>query len=63
MEENALTNILITGEQWNSTEEILHPERQSRESVKMHTIRSLTSGMMRWQIYSVMKDEVRAKIE
>jgi hypothetical protein len=28
-------------------EEILHPERQSCESVEMRTIRSLTSGMMR----------------
>jgi hypothetical protein len=58
-----LPTILITGKQWNPVEEILCPERQSRESVKMHTIRSLTSGMTRRQIRSVTKDETRAQIE
>jgi hypothetical protein len=55
--------ILITGKQWQTAEEILCPVRQSRESIKMRTIRSLTSGMMRWQIRSVIKDEARTQSE
>ena len=37
--------------------------RQSRESIEMRTIRSLTSGMTKRQIPSVTKDKVRAQIE
>jgi hypothetical protein len=46
-EKTHLPVILVTGETWNPTEEILCPERQSHESIEMRTIRSITSGMTR----------------
>ena len=56
--------ILITGDKWNPSEEILCPERQSRKSIEMRTIKSLTSGMTRRQIRSVtMENEARTQIE
>jgi hypothetical protein len=40
-EKTHLPVIIITGEEWNPTEEMLRPQRQSCESVEMRTIRSL----------------------
>jgi hypothetical protein len=62
-EKTHLPIILITGEQWNPSEETLRPERQSRESIEMCTIKSLTSGMTRRQIRSVTENEARTQIE
>jgi len=58
-----LPTILITGEHWKPAEEILRPMRQSRESIEMRTIRSLTSGMTKRQIRSITKEEARTQIE
>jgi hypothetical protein len=44
--------ILITSNVWNPTEEVLRPEKQSRESIEMQTIQSLTSGITKRQINS-----------
>jgi hypothetical protein len=62
-EMTCLPVILITSKTRNPTEEVLRPERQSCESIEMCTIRSLTLGMTRWHICSVMKDEARTQIE
>jgi hypothetical protein len=62
-EKTHLPIILITGGQWNPSEETLRPERQSRESIEMRTIKSLTSGMTRRQIRSVTENEARTQIE
>jgi hypothetical protein len=62
-EKTHLPIILITGEQWNPLEETLCPERHSRESIEMRTIKSLTSGMTRRQIRSVTENEARTQIE
>ena len=62
-EKTHLPTILITGEQWNPSEETLRPKRQSRESIEMRTIKSLTSGMTRRQIRSVTENEARTQIE
>jgi hypothetical protein len=62
-EKTHLPIILITGKQWNPLEETLRPKRQSRESIEMHTIKSLTSGMTRRQICSVTENEARTQIE
>jgi hypothetical protein len=37
-EKTHLPVMLITAETWNPTEEVLRPERQSREDIKMRTI-------------------------
>jgi hypothetical protein len=39
--------ILITNEEWNPSQEVLRPANSSRESMKMRTVHSLTSGMTR----------------
>ena len=36
--------ILLTGEEWNPTAEVLHFNKQSREDAEMRTIKSLTTG-------------------
>jgi hypothetical protein len=62
-EKTHLPIILLTGDKWNPTEEVLRPERQSCENVEMRTIRSLMSGMMRQQIRSVTKEEAKVRTE
>jgi hypothetical protein len=51
-EKTHLPVIFITNDVWNPTKEVLRPERQNRESTKMHMIRSLTSGLTKRQINS-----------
>jgi hypothetical protein len=51
-EKTHLPVIRITSDVWNPTKEVLRPERQSRESIEMRTIRSLTSGITKRQINS-----------
>jgi phage-related tail fiber protein len=43
-EKTHLPIILITSDVWNPTEEVLCPEKQSHESIKMRMIRSLHLG-------------------
>jgi hypothetical protein len=43
-EKNHLPIILLTGEEWNPTKEMLRPRRQSRESVEMRAIQSLRTA-------------------
>ena len=62
-EKTHLPVILITSDTWNPTEEVLRPERQSRESTEMRTIKSLTSGLTKRQIDSTKRDGVQARIE
>jgi hypothetical protein len=47
-EKTHLPIILITNEEWNPSQEVLHPGNSSRESMEMRTaVHSLTSGMTR----------------
>jgi hypothetical protein len=62
-EKTNLPVILITSDVWNPTEEVLRPERQSHESIKMQTIRSLTSGITRKQINSTKRDGAQTQIK
>jgi hypothetical protein len=62
-EKTHLPVIIITSDVWNPTEEVLRPERQSRESIKMQMIRSLTSGIMKRQINSTKRDGAQTQIE
>jgi hypothetical protein len=62
-EKTHLPIILITSEEWNPSEEVLHPGKQSHENIEMRTMRSFTSGMTSRQIHSVTKEEARMLIE
>jgi hypothetical protein len=62
-EKTHLPVILITSDVWNPTKEVLRPERQSRESIKMQMIRSLTSGITKRQIKSTKRDRAQTQIE
>ena len=52
-ERKHLPVILITGDTWNPTEEVMQYEKHSREAAEMRMIHSLTSGSDRRQIWSV----------
>ena len=62
-EKTHLPVILITSDVWNPTEEVLRPEKQSRESIEMRTIRSLTSGITKRQIDSTKRNGAQTQIE
>jgi hypothetical protein len=62
-EKTHLPVILITSNIWSPTEEVLRPEKQSRESIEMRTIRSLTSGITKRQINSTKRDGARTQIK
>jgi hypothetical protein len=62
-EKTHLPVILITSDVWNPTKEVLCPERQSRESIEMQTIRSLTSGVTKRQINSTKRDGAQTQIK
>ena len=42
-EKTHLPVMLLTGEEWDPSQDLLFPEKQSRESIEMRNIRSLTS--------------------
>jgi hypothetical protein len=62
-EKTHLPVILITSDVWNPPKGVLRPERQSRESIEMQTIRSLTSGIMKRQINSTKRDGAQTQIK
>ena len=61
-EKTHLPILLLTGEQWDPTQEILCPGRLSREDIEMRTIRSLTSGLPKCQVMSIRKEQSTARI-
>jgi hypothetical protein len=62
-EKTHLPIILITGDTWNPSNEVLYPGKQSCKDIEMRNIRSLTSGMTRQQIHSIMSDETKVQVE
>jgi hypothetical protein len=58
-----LPMILLTGDQWDPLDELMYPERKSREYMKMRTIQLLTSGMTRCKIMSLKRNEAKAQTE
>jgi hypothetical protein len=62
-EKTHLPVILTTSGEWNPTEEVLRPGKQSREIMEMRTIQSLKSGMTRRQINSAKREEARTQVE
>ena len=55
-EKKHLPIILLTGETWNPSEEIMRYGKHSKEVVEMQTIRSLTSGISKRQV-ALMQSE------
>jgi hypothetical protein len=55
--------IFITGEDWNPNEEVINPDKWSREQIEMRTILSLTSGMSRKQVMALHRSHTNAQIE
>lgn len=62
-EKTHLPIILMTGDTWNPSKEVLQLGKKNRESVEMRTIQSLTSGMTKQQIRSVIREEVTTQSE
>jgi hypothetical protein len=62
-EKTHLPIILLTGEEWDPTQELLFPAKQSRESIEIRNIRSLTSEMTHWQIRSVANARATVQAE
>jgi hypothetical protein len=62
-EKTHLPVILMTGDTWNPSEEVLRPGKKNRESIEMRTIQSLTSGMTKRQIQSVIREEATTHSE
>jgi hypothetical protein len=62
-EKTHLPVILITSDTWNPSDEVLRPKSNNREINEMLTIRSLTSGMTKWQIESLTKEQSNMQIE
>ena len=58
-EKRHLPVILLTGEDWSPTEEVLRPSLSSREDNEMRTIRSLSI----WQINTVCNTSAKAGVE
>ena len=52
--QNHLPVILLTGKTWNPSEEFMQHGNRSREFMEMRTIRSLTSGVSKLMIHSMM---------
>ena len=55
--------ILITGETWNPSKEVLHYGKRSHEDMEMQMIKKLTSGMMRRQAHSVTLSETKMQVK
>jgi hypothetical protein len=62
-EKTHLPIILITGDTWSPSDEVLYLGKQSHEDIEMQNIQSLTHGMTSQQIHSIMSDETKAQIE
>jgi hypothetical protein len=62
-EKTHLPVILMTCDTWNPSEEVFQLGTKNRESMEMQTIHSLTSGMTKQQIWSVIREEVMMQNE
>jgi hypothetical protein len=62
-EKTHLPIILITGDTWSPSNEVLYLGKQSREDIEMQNIRSLTSGMTSQQIHSITSDKTKVQVE
>jgi hypothetical protein len=58
-----LPMVLLTGDQWDPSDELMYPERKSHEYMEMRTIQSLTSRLTRHKIMSLKRNEAKARIE
>ncbi len=58
-----LPMVLLTGDQWDPSDELMYPEQKSREYMEMRTIQLLTSGMTRRKIMFLKRNEAKARIE
>ena len=61
-EETHLPIILLTGEQWDPTWEVLFPNFKSCEMIEMQMISSMTSGMTKNQVMMTHAGETMAQI-
>ena len=52
--------IVLTGDRWDPTKDVLQPGVQIREHAELRTIRSLTSGMTKLQIASIRKEQAES---
>jgi hypothetical protein len=62
-EKTHLPIILITGDTWSPSDEVLYLGKQSREDIEIQNIQSLTSSRKSRQIHSITSDETKAQIE
>ena len=52
-----LLQIYISGDQWNPTDNGIFPECKTWEQMEMHTIKSLTSGMMKHDMQALRLEQ------
>ena len=55
--------VYISGDQWNPSNDTIFPECKTQEQAKMWTIWSLTSGMVKQEVWALMTGQMNAQTE